>query len=389
MDNSFIKFYNTIADALSLGDLKNTQLIYYTSIQLLPTETYLHITNISGGVSFQGDYKVEAVTTCNTVLADITSNVFIEEFTDGNGDNQCVIEYVNIGQDFFGRAVMLKFTHTISDVIYYTNPIKITSKNEEKTIRFDYSDFEDKEGFGYENAPFKQSIRIYCEYTNPNNKSEVGSYYQISNRNTISNRKLKSRSHSYVCNNIDLHTYNALDSLFNHSEVYIDTQKVTDSPTIAEDERKGHSNLFSATFELFKDEDSAYESSYQVGEGLLVTNYEPTGSYTLASLTDIVELTFNQNITLNTGNVNVYNSSNVLIHTFTEGDFTVIGNNLTATHLTAHVTALGSYYITVDSGLVSGVTDFIGINDMTTWMFVVKDVEYNKLEYNNSEYLTD
>ena len=391
MDNSFIKLHDTIKDALSPGDLKNTQLVYYTSIQLLPTETYLQITNISGGISFQGDYKVEAITNCNTVLADITENVFIEEFTDDNGETQCVIEYVNIGQDFFGRAIILKFTHTISDVVYYTNPIKITAKNEEKTIRFDFSDYEKKEGFDYENAPFKQSIRIYCEYTTPNNKSEVGTYYQISNGNTISTRKLKSRSHSYICNNIDLHTYNALDSLFNHSEVFIDGEMVTDSPMVEPDERKGQSNLFSASFELYKNEDSTYNADFQIFEGVEISanDFYPSSSYTLSTLQDDITIQFNVNINKHSGYVTIYDSSNSVVHSFTEDDIVVSSNVATISGLLTHITSNDDYYIKISDSLFSYINVYYeGISD-ESWSFRVVDGMFNNLQFNNSQFLTD
>lgn len=388
MDNSFIRLYDTLSDALSHGDLKTTQLTYYNSIQLSPNETYLHLTNRDSDISFQGDYRVEAIDGCGTVLADITSNVFIEEFTDSNGINQCAIEYVNIGQDFYGRATLLRFTHTISDVVYYTNPIKITDKRIEKTIRFDYSDFEDKEGFCYTAAPFKQSIRIYCEYLSPENKSEAGSYYQISNGNTISTRKLKKRSHSYICENIDLHTYNALDSLFNHSEIYIDSEKVTDSPMISEDGRKGYSNIFGANFELYKNESEIYSYEYQVFEGFELIGKLPLNAYTLASFTPTIKGTFSLPITIGSGNLYIYDSSNAIIETYTQDDLTIVGNYFTI-DITGVLTSNDTYHIRMDSGLLLSLgIDFEGIDDSTTWSFIIQDADFISADFNNSDFLT-
>lgn len=389
MDNSFIRLYDTLSDALSHGDLKTTQLAYYNSIQLSPNEVYLHLTNRDSDISFQGDYMVEAIDTCGTVLADITSNVFIEEFTDSNGINQCAIEYVHIGQDFYGRAVILRFTHTISNVVYYTNPIKITDKRIEKTIRFDYSDFEDKEGFCYTVAPFKQSIRIYCEYLSPENKSEAGSYYQISNGNTISTRKLKKRIHNYTCENIDLHAYNALDSLFNHSEIYIDGQKVTDSPMISEDGRKGYSNLFGVNFSLYKNEET-FLSGFQIFGGVELINLSPLGFYTLATVPTSLIVTFNTSININNGNLRIYNSSNSIVYVFNQDDIILSGSNQLTIDITGLITLNDSYYIKFDSGLVSIIgVDFEGINDETTWSFTVTSGQYDNTEYDNNEYLTN
>lgn len=391
MDNSFIKLHNSIAEALSLGDLKNTQISYYTSIQLLPNEGYLQKTNIDGGISFQGDYKVEIIDQCNTVHADITSNVFINEYIDSRGQNQCDIEYVNLTVDFGGRAVILKFTHTISDVVYYSNPIKITSKQSYKTIRFDYRHFEELDGVSYQNSPLIQSIRLNCEYSSPKDNSEVGEYYQISQRNTISTRFLEKTSHDYICNEIDLFAYNRLKKLFKHSYIYIDSEMVTNNPLLKEDGRKGMSNLFSANFNLYKNEDEIYTYDYQIFEGLIINSeFTPQGAYTLSILPDIISMTFNTDVVLGEGTIKIYNSSDVLIHTYTENNLTVLGNVLSGTGLQTYITVNSDYHVKVSQGIVNYIgVPYDGIDDDTTWVFRVTDGQYNKLQFNNSQFITD
>jgi len=147
MDYSFIKLNDSLEQAISVGDFKNTQISYYTSVQLSPTESYLQKTNSPTGIVFNLTYSVEVIDECENVLADITPNVFINQYIDAGGLPQCDIEYVNLTVDFYGRAVIIRFTNTSTGTKWYTNPIKITNKEIEKTTRFDYKNYENLEGF--------------------------------------------------------------------------------------------------------------------------------------------------------------------------------------------------------------------------------------------------
>ena len=103
-DYSFIRLKDNITDALNIGDSPIVTHKFFSPIQLLPSLTYTQITNFTGGIALQSDVEVFIVDCNDNVLADITDNVFIEDFTNtSTGESQCKIEYVNLGVDFYQR----------------------------------------------------------------------------------------------------------------------------------------------------------------------------------------------------------------------------------------------------------------------------------------------
>lgn len=395
MDYSFLKFYESIDLALNDNKFKDTQSSLFVSMQLLPNESYSQQTNVEGGVSFQGLYSVNVVDRCNNVVSNITDHVFIEEFVDVNGNTQCKIEIVNINKDFFGRAVFLRFSHNISDVVYFTRPIKITDKEKEKTCRFDYWSEEDTEGFSYENSQYKQSIRLRVRFNAYENSSEVGEYYQISSGNTISTRPMAKTKENYQIEQIDTFTFQRLSSLLSHDYIYIDGIRVTNKPIDSLDvgERLGRTNLFSCNFSAYTHLKDTYEYSFQLFEGLKIISFYPFGYNTLSEFVTETEYTavFNTNISVGYGTFRVYHNTLGLINTYTEQNVSVDNENtLLVDGLDDDITQNGDYYIQMDSGLVvsSIGVPFVGINDNETWKFSVIDAQYEDTEYDNNEYLT-
>lgn len=393
MDYSFLKLYPSLTDALALGDFKTSQFSYATSIQLSPNETYSQITNVTGGIAFDNTYDVDIVNSCDESLKSITNNVFFEQFTDVNGDTQTKIEIVNIGQDFYGRAVMIRIKNTVGTDSWYTPPIKITDKNILQTIRFDYTNTLNLEGISYEEASnFVQSIRLYCEYSKPLNNSEAGQYYQISNKNTISTRFMRKIAHEFKCKTISEFAIGRLQKIFEHDTVYMDGIRVTDNPIVAYGDRIGYTDLLTCTFPVYRNEDDTFTYSYQIFEGLEYVSFDPLGSYLTGTSFTKYRITFNYDITLATGTVLLYNDSNTLIETYTEADMSVSGTYL-------DIDVIGSngespsddtYYLTVTQGLAT----FLGvendaIEDTATWTFTLSAGEYEGTDYESTEYLTD
>ena len=391
MDNSFLKLHTSIDEALSVGRYKTTQISYYSNIQLSPNETYLQITNVENGIAFNSNYEVNVIDSCGNSLKDITDNVFIEQFSDSNGLQQCVIEIVNIGEDFYGRSVILRFKNTVSEDYYYTYPLKITDKDIEKTIRFDYRNYETIDNIDYTNAPYTQSIRLKCEYVKPKDNSEVEEYYQISRGSTISARYLEKTSHEYLLDSIDIFTYDRLKKMFKQSVIYLDNVRVTNKPLLVEGERKGRTNILSANFDCYLDNEDIFTFSYQIFEGLNVASYTPKGIYSQSTVFLFYTIAFNYAPILNTGTIKVYNSSNVLLHTFTESDMFVSFNSVLADATGTPVQTLvnGDYYVHVSSGLASLLGEtYEGVNDNVTWIFTVQDGDYSDLDY-STDYLTN
>ena len=186
MDYSFIKLSKTIDSE----NPKISQINYSDCVQLLPSESYLQISNNADGIAFDNDFAVFVVDCENTSLADITTNVSIFEFTDINGVHQIAFEINFLNVDFGFQPVRLKFVKTTGSDIWFSNEILITEEAEEQTTRFDYKANDYFHGISYNIVDFYQSIRLRCFFDRLDNETEVKDYYQISKGNTISTRAL-------------------------------------------------------------------------------------------------------------------------------------------------------------------------------------------------------
>lgn len=393
MDYSFLKLYNSIDEALNDDLFKDRQLYYYIPVQLSPNEAYSQKTNYEGGISFQNNFTIEIVDSCGSVLKDITSNVFIEEFTDAVGLNQCKIEIININEDFYGRAVFIRFTNNVGNDVYYTRPVKITNKDIEKTFRFDYKDNTNSVGLSYENSNFEQSIRLNCKFKDFNNKSDVSDYRQASTGLTISGLEQMSLAQDFMSEQMDTFTFVRLQKLLFHSIIYMDGVRVTNKPILEQGGRIGQSNLMKVSFTAFKNELDKKDYEYQIFAGLVIEDYVPIGNYTFSSLPNSFNIEFNSNIVLGSGTIKLYNSESDLIYTFTSDDFNIFSQSVTSDSiLESLITENGTYYFTIDSGLFISEAfglPFEGISDSTTWTFTVSDGDYSATDYNNEDYLTD
>jgi hypothetical protein len=199
MDYSFIKL-SKIEDN---ENPKISQINYSDCVQLLPSESYLQITNNIDGIAFDTDFAVFVVNCQNDTLADITTNVSIFEFTDINGIQQIAFELNFLTIDFGFQPVKLKFVKTTGSDIWYSNEILITEEAEEQTTRFDYKANGYFHGISYDVLDFYQSIRLRCFFDRLDNETEVKDYYQISKGNTISTRALFKELSQYKFVNIN------------------------------------------------------------------------------------------------------------------------------------------------------------------------------------------
>lgn len=391
MDFSFLKLYNSISESLSDDKFRNSQTTYFTSIQLHPKETYLQMTNYEGGLSFSGNYECYIIDPCGTRLSDITNHVFIEEFDDVDGNTQNKIEIVNIGQDYYGRAVQLEFLATDSNISYYTRPIKISSKDINRTYRFDYKNNSNLPGLSYVNANVYQSIRLCVDFQAFSNDSEVSDYYQISVGNIISTRPLRKLSRTYNIENIDTFTFTRLQEVLFHDVIYIEGERITDKPILEVGDRIGRTNLLKSSFTAFIDDSDTYEYEFQVFDGLILQSKIPLDSYTLDSYPDLLRGVFNIEVKLNTGTIKVFDASDdSVLATYTESDIVLSNDNtIDVASFTGLINANGSYYIQISNGIVTGLSiDYKGIQNKTDWAFTIQDGDYSSADY-SSDYLTD
>ena len=98
---------------------------------------------------------------------------------------------------------------------------------------------------------------------------------------------------------------------------------------------------------------------------------------------DKIECTFNANIVLGEGNINLFKGSS-LIGSFSAEDITVSGSHLEV-DISCIATGYGTYQIEIEDGLVSSEDgEKFGY---FTWNFDIIANEYDPTEYSN-EYLT-
>ena len=393
MDYSFLKLYDSMSGSLNDNKFKDANLLYQTSIQLFPDEAYLQITNYDGGISLGFDCDVFVVDCFDNVLADITNNVFIDQFIDVNGFTQCKIEFVNLNVDFHGRKVMIKFTINSSDAVYYTKPIKISHKESVRTYRFDYTSNRNMEGISYVNAVAYQSIRLALKFTGYSNNSEVGEYYQISTGNNISTRFLRKMGENFIAQNIDIFTFERLQEVFMHDIIYIDGKRLTNKPILEPQEQIGNTDLIKANFTAYLNENDTYEYEFQVFDGLFLSNYNPFGLYLTGFQIEGLSFDTNINIELLTGSLRVYDSSDTLIYDFNESDMVLNSDTqlkIISTGTPVQNLANGTYYVNLDAGLVTGLGVLNeAITDSTTWTFTITDGDYSSNDYNTNDYFTN
>lgn len=394
MDYSFLKLYNSIDEALNDDLFKDRQLSYYIPVQLSPNEAYSQKTNYEGGISFQNNFTIEIVDSCESVLKDITNNVFIEEFTDAVGLNQCKIEIININEDFYGRAVFIRFTNNVGNDVYYTRPIKITNKDIEKTFRFDYKDNSNSVGLSYENSNFEQSIRLNCKFKDFNNKSDVSDYRQASTGLTISGLEKMSLAQDFMSEQMDTFTFIRLQKLLFHNIIYMDGVRVTNKPILEQGGRIGQSNLMKSSFSAFKDYNDKKDYEYQIFAGLQLLNLYPQGNYTLSVINgNSIQLIFNADVSILNGNITIYDAAdNSIVAIITQNDLEYIGGGevKSLNTLDTIITENGTYYFTIDSGLFISEEfglSFDGISDNTTWAFTVGVADYSVDDYSDDYFI--
>lgn len=382
-DYSFLRLKDSIESARNMQDSPTTTHYLLNPIQLIPSKTYLQITNYDGGISLDSDCEVFVVDCEDNVLSDITEHVFISEFIDDDGFNQCKIEYVNLGVDFYRETVLIKFKMLSSDASWWTNPINITAYQQDLTVFFKYKNYDDFNGIGYTNADAWQSISLSMYFDIPLDETETEDYFQISRNNTISSRALQKLFEQYKIEKINRFTFDRLNSLLKHNLIYLDDVRVTNKPTVSSSEREGDSNFFETDMIVAKNYKDTSSYEFQVFEGLQFTSFTPLG-YT-ANSGNLTTISFTLNVSslqLNEGTITLYNGLNEVVTTFNQLDMVVIGNEVSiATNLPL---VNDNYTFTISEGLITA----LGIEtEETSWEFELTDGDWLGADFSADDWL--
>ena len=380
MDYSFIKLSKTIDSE----NPKISQINYSDCVQLLPSESYLQITNNSDGIAFDNDYAVFVVDCAGTSLSDITTNVSIYEFTDIKGIQQIAFEINFLTIDFGFQPVRLKFVKTTGSDVWYSNEILITEEAEEQTTRFDYKSNGYFQGISYDIVDFYQSIRLRCFFDRLDNETEVKDYYQISKGNTISTRALLKELTHYKFANINPFVFKRINVLLIHDIIYIDGLRMTNKTNVKGSERLGYSNLSEGEFSAYINNSDLFTFQYQIYEGLKITENNPVGQISLYEFFNQISFSLNKPVTLNpiASLINLKDSFGNILFSYDYLDLTFDGvyYNIDSSAFTP---AIGSYTIEIPKGLFSST---LQTTDFYSWSFNIVTADYSDTDY-STDYL--
>lgn len=378
IDYSFIRFKTSFDEAKDVQNQRVAQIVHTSPIQILPCDKIVQITNLSTGIAFDNDYKAELIDCSNEVLADVTSNVGIYEFTDINGVNQIALELAYLNVDFGFEPVHLKLTHTTGTDVYYSNAFFITSEYSNYTTLFNYKNYD-------ESVDFMKSIRLITYFDIPENDTEVTEYYQFSTQNTIASRAQYKQRENYKFDYIDRFTYERCNIMFINDVIYCDGVRITNKPQVKGSERQGFSNFFEASWNCYKNYNETFESELQILEPLSIIDKSPEGNYTLASLPTSLTIQFNKDVTLGVGTLSITNSENTLIAVFNSSDFTNVDGLLTA-DLTGVITENEDYTFTISNNFVSNSCETFNTYQ---WTIHVGVADFLGTDFNNDDFFTN
>jgi hypothetical protein len=373
-DYSFLRLEDTLSKALDTNPSRIATIGRFDQVQLLPSETYLQVSNNPNGIAFDGNYNVFICDLCGNELQNITSYVAINDIL-FDGIPQIEFEIAPTPYDFYKKPLTLKFVHTVSSAIWYSSPFVYTNYNGHKTTRFDY--------LTIQSALF-QSIRLACYYTNPQNESQSKEYVKIDGQK-VNSQVIITELESYYFNYCNGFNYRRLNRVLASPIVYVNGNRKTNRFTIEAGTPIGDTDLFSFEFDIAVNYDETFTPFYQIFEPFNFDRLIPRDNnfFILASNPASISIRFNRNIIAGVGNVRIFKDG-VLFDTIPQNELTFNDNEFIFAN---PIIANGEYYILITEGLVTSVFgESFSINDITVWNFSILAGEYSNVNY-NSEYL--
>lgn len=376
-DYSFLRLKTDFSQAKS-DIMVDSEYFFNWGVCLHPLETYLQTTNSDTSIAFNESYKVELINCKGDVLKDITSKVYIHEFQDNNGIYQISYEILPIQEDFFFERLYLKFTHTTSDLVLYSNGFYLTAEREKETFRLDYKSYREYKGINYVLADYYQSIRLFGYYNGIAEKKDSKVYTEI-NGNIRKSRVIQSFEYQFDIDYIDTFVYERLAVALESDLVYINGIKAEVLETLSAGERIVKTNSFDATFKCQLINDETYLDTFQIAPIFNYTDLTPIGVYTLATIPTIGTATFNYSLL--SANCSLYNyDTDVLIEDLT---ITITDNEFS---FNMPILANGNYYFLFNA--VSSYSDELNVIDKDIWSFTISEAFYDEDYYDETYYLT-
>lgn len=392
-DYSFIRLLDDFNKAKSLNESPLAENSYYTQVHLLTTETYLQISNTPNGISFQSDYTASLVNCANEVIEDVTKHIFISEFQSSTGLQQIAFEIVNLPTDHGYDVLYLRIeSNSNSNYVFWSSPFIVTDDSKEYTTRFDYWLNSDYKGIDYTVSGFKQSIRLSVYFNQALDETDIEAYTPITTGRTVGTRAIISEYDEFYVERFNSYFLRRLNVLLTHDSLYLDCVNSEFFQALEFTERIELSNLIETSFLVSRDQSNLFEFEYQIYEGINAISFTPNSSYTVGNVPENGIIEFNQEVSLEIGEIRLYAEDGDLLNIWNENNLNAIGNTIqTDSNLNIYANTIRGYYFQVDNTLISSSAGelYQGIDDTNTWVFVIQTGEYNAAEYNNDEYITD
>ena len=379
IDFSFLRLKTDFALA-KRDKMVDSEYFYTGGICLHPLERYLQISYSDVDVAFAEDYKVEIIDCSENVLLDISDKVYIAERQDNDGVYRISFEILPINQDFYYQKIYLKFTHTASTLVLYSNEFLLTAGELANSFRLDYKSYSNYKGINYPLADYYQSIRLIGYFNAINEKKDSKVYTEL-NGQIRKSRVIQSFENEYVIDLIDTFVYERLSVALENDLVYLNGEKCEVIEGVGVGERKGKSNLFEANFKAQINEVETYTDVNQIAPIFNYLTLDPLADYTLLTIPDDAIATFNYDL-LSVDYLELYDyNTEVLIES--------LATTITDNELTAILPTLtnGTYYFTFK--VTNNFNDILEVTDKEVWKFSILDGEYESTEYNNTEFLTN
>ena len=250
-DYNFIRYERLLADALSQDESVEVEQNYLGAVQLKPNdpEPYWQISNFEGNIVIS-NYSVSIVVFGSCVEVDVTDNVQITTFIE-NGIRQAKFRYADIPYDFGTDLVYFKIDlNGNGQRFMYSNLIKITDIDIDRTVRVDYVD-----NTRYLNQLFLQSTRLNFYKHNHIPNTEVDSYYQISTEQNVNSRIQENSLTEWYMPPINAWTFKRIEKAFYNGGFWIDKVRNYVTAPLEYSERQELSNVSEQTFTTDPNED--------------------------------------------------------------------------------------------------------------------------------------
>jgi len=382
VDYSFLRLKENFNEAKS-DMMIESEYFYNGGICLHPSETYLQITNSNTSIAFDESYKVELINCSGSVVKDITSKVYINEFQDNNGIYQIAFEILPILDDFYFERLYLKFTHTTSELILYSNGFFLTAEREKETFRLDYKSYREYKGTNYVLADYYQSVRLLGYYNGITETKDSKVYTEI-NGKIRKSRVIQSFEYAYNLEDVDTFTYQRLAVALENDLVYINGVKAEVLETLTASERKEKANIFDCNFSTQLDYSEVYTDVFQIAPIFNYTSLIPLGDYTLVTIPTSGVAEFNYNISYVSGNLKLYDyDTDTLLN---ELSISITDNYFS---FTMPILPNGTYYFVFDNLVANEYGNEISITDKEIWKFKITNGDYSNLHYSNTNYFTN